>query len=103
MGGESIARVAGLEPDQPSGSLVIHALRAGPKDRAPVLKPIPGPDGSKDGDEMTLTLRANASVTGRFVDENGKSRRRRVTIQVRHVPTVKQFRRRCDPHHRRES
>ena len=46
-------------------------------------------EGSKDGDEITVTLRPNASLIGRVVDETGKPAGG--YIQVRHIPAMRQF------------
>jgi beta-lactamase regulating signal transducer with metallopeptidase domain/protocatechuate 3,4-dioxygenase beta subunit len=83
MRGESIAKVSGLEPGERRTLVARESVR-----KIGAVLTVP-PDGSKDGDEITLTLRPNGSVTGRVVDEAGKPAAG--YIQVRHVPTVRQF------------
>jgi 5-hydroxyisourate hydrolase-like protein (transthyretin family) len=83
MRAESVAKIAGLEPGKPRTLVVQESVR-----KIGAVMTVP-PEGSKDGDEITLVLRPNASVTGRVVDEVGKPAAG--YVQVRHVPTVKQF------------
>jgi hypothetical protein len=83
MRGESVAKIAGLEPGKPRTLVVQEGVR-----KIGAVLTVP-PEGSRDGDEITLVLRPNASVTGRVVDEAGKPAAG--YVQVRHVPTVKQF------------
>ncbi|QEH35428.1 Regulatory protein BlaR1 [Aquisphaera giovannonii] len=66
MYGESVATDSGFEPGE-KRTFVAHDR--GRKLGAMLVIP---PDGSKDGDEITLTLRPTATVTGRLVDEAGK-------------------------------
>ena len=66
MRGESVAKVAGLEPGERRSFVARELAR-----KIGAVLTVP-PDGSKDGDEITLTLRPNATVTGRVVDETGK-------------------------------
>ena len=83
MRGENIARVSGLEPGERRTLVTREQNR-----KIGAVLTVP-PEGSKDGDEITLTLRPNATVTGRVVDEAGKPAAG--FIQVMHVPSVRQF------------
>ncbi len=83
MQGESVAHVAGLEPGKPRTFVIQELAR-----KIGALLTIP-PQGAKDGDTISVTLRPNASITGRFVDEAGRPAAG--YVQVRHVPTVEQF------------
>ncbi|WP_165226824.1 M56 family metallopeptidase [Aquisphaera insulae] len=64
--GESVATVSGFEPGE-KRPFVAHD-----RDRKLGAMLMIPPDGAKDGDEITLTLRPTATVTGRLVDEAGK-------------------------------
>ncbi len=83
MRGESVAKIAGLESGERRTLVARERVR-----KIGAVLTVP-PDGSKDGDEITLTLRPNATVTGRVVDEAGTPAAG--YIQVQHVPTVRQF------------
>ncbi len=83
MEGESVAEVGGLEPGEFRTLVAQESVR-----KIGAVLTVP-PEGSKDGDEITVTLRPNASVTGRVVDDAGKPAAG--YIQVCLVPAVKQF------------
>jgi len=83
MRGERVAHVAGLERGKPRTFVVQEPAR-----KIGALLTIP-PQGAKDGDTISVTLRPNASITGRFVDEAGRPAAG--YVQVKHVPTVEQF------------
>ncbi len=83
MRGESVAKIGGLEPGKPRTLVAEEMVR---KIGAVLTVPL---DGSKDGDEITVTLRPNASLIGRVVDEAGKPAAG--YIQVSHIPAVRQF------------
>jgi beta-lactamase regulating signal transducer with metallopeptidase domain len=83
MHGDSVAHVAGLEPGKLRTFIVQETSR-----KIGALLTIP-PEGAKDGDTVSVTLRPNASITGRFVDEVGRPAAG--SIQVQHIPTVQQF------------
>ncbi len=83
MKGESVVQVAGLEPGKPRTLLAWE-----PDRKLGAVLTVP-PEGSKDGDVITLTLRSNGSVIGRVVDEAGKPVGG--YIQSSHVPTMSQF------------
>ena len=64
--GENVMRIVGLVEGQMRPVLIQH------RDRKIGALLNVSADGVKDGAEQTVTLRANATVTGRLVDANGK-------------------------------
>jgi beta-lactamase regulating signal transducer with metallopeptidase domain/protocatechuate 3,4-dioxygenase beta subunit len=72
-------RISGLEPEKSRGVLFRHPGR-----NLGALLEIP-PEKSKGGDELTVTLRPNATVIGRLVDEDGKPAAGGVAVRMSHA------------------